>query len=170
MLEGDHHLLQTGDHRCPQQMKVRMLQVTSSAHLGPRGVSAPEVWSFSQGSRNNNMRTERLRRQIKHHMFNLCHFAYTFPSRHRLINMNMKRWQKMPEMHKHFRLMCSARLHFQSCCVSAYRGRWWQRHLRAIWYTTLPNARGQMKAQCLMETDKECCVSLSLTNVFKFLL
>lgn len=52
----------------------------------------------------------------------------------------------MPEMHKHSRLMGDTGLHIQSCRVFAYRSLQWQKHLRATWYTTLPKARGQMKA------------------------
>lgn len=52
----------------------------------------------------------------------------------------------MPEMQKCSRLMGDAGLHIQSWCVFAYRGLWWHKHLRATWYTTLPKARGQMKA------------------------
>lgn len=72
----------------------------------------------------------------------------------------------MPEMHKHFRLMCSTALHIQSGCgFFAYRGRLWQRHLRAIWYTMLPNARGQMKAQYLIKTDKSVCFFKSYQHI-----
>lgn len=52
----------------------------------------------------------------------------------------------MPKMQKQPGLMGDAGLHIQSCCVFAYSGLQWQEHLRATWYTTLPKARGQMKA------------------------
>lgn len=132
----------------------------------PQGVWVHEVWSFSQGSGNNNMHIWRLK-QHKYDIIRLVNATtLIYPQTLRL--MHMHQWQKLPEMHKHFRLMCSTTLHIQSCSVFAYRSCWWQRHLRAMWYTTLPNARGQTQAQCLMETDKESCDAQSLTNVFKF--
>lgn len=94
----------------------------------------PEAWSFLQGSRSNNTRTEKLTNKERTKINSVVQPHPRIPKQTQINIHEYKpsmeggerggeeEGNKMLEMHKHIRLMCGTSLHIQSCCAFCLQG------------------------------------------------